>query len=124
MQLLQGSLTCSSLNIYRLDTLQSAVSLLQAKMLPEVQEFHIRRNHVLHDVIQETKKRTYSPMKKVSTYFVGEAGKDEGGLTRELWSLFANAVEQLCDGQPMCKIFRHDAAKLQVHAIVTKQHSF
>lgn len=82
-------------------------------VLPEpVQEFHIRRNHVLEDVVEETRKNNYHPQNRVSTWFVGEVGRDTGGLTRELWQLFAREIERLCDGH--LKIFRHDAAKLHV----------
>lgn len=104
----------TSLFAYRPETLQDAVMLLQSMVLPEVQEFHIRRSHVLDDIVKETKRRTFQPLKKIVTWFVGEAGKDTGGLTRELWRLFAKEVESLCDGHPTRKIFRHDAAKLQV----------
>lgn len=56
-----------------------------------------------------------SPFKRVKTYFVAEAGQDTGGLTRELWCLFARHVQQsLCEGKEHCMVLRHDANKLQV----------
>ena len=37
---------------------------------------------------------SYDPLKCVSTYFIGELGTDTGGMTCELWRLFAKGVEQ------------------------------
>ena len=94
------------------ETLRDAVMNLQSNLIPETQEFHIRRDHVVDDLLRETRKSTYQPNKRVVTWFVGEAGRDAGGLTRELWSLFAQEVERLCDGHSTCKVPRHDATKL------------
>ena len=75
----------------------------------------MRRSEVFNDLMRETRKRAYSPFKYVKTYFVGEPGKDTGGLTRELWCLFARHLQQsLCEGKENCRVVRHDAAKLQV----------
>ena len=37
---------------------------------------------------------SYNPLRRVSTYFIGESGTDTGEMTRELWRLFAKGVEQ------------------------------
>ena len=51
----------------------------------------------------------------MKTYFVGESGKDTGGLTREMWSLFSKSIQQsLCEGANR-SVLRHDATKLQVY---------
>lgn len=101
--------------VYRpVETLHDVVSVLQSKVLSEVQLFSIRREHVLEDIIKESKRWSFTPLKKVETYFAGEAAKDTGGVTRELWRLLSTEVEGLCDGREACKIFRHDAVKLKV----------
>ena len=69
-------------------------------------------------MIRETRKRAYSPFKRVKTYFVGEPGKDTGGLTRELWSLLSKNIQQsLCEGKENCLVLRHDATKLRVYKL-------
>ena len=86
------------------------------KLLSETHEYHIRRSDVLQDLLRETRKKSFSPFKRVKTYFIGELGKDTGGLTREMWSLFSKSVQQsLCEGKANCSVLRHDATKLQVN---------
>lgn len=68
----------------------------------------------MEDLIGATKRRSFHPQKKLTTWFVGEEGRDTGGLTRELWRLFGRDVQGLCDGSPKNKIIRHDAAKFRV----------
>ena len=89
---------------------------LQSRLLPVGCQFEVRREHVLDDLIAATKRRSFQPypQKKVTTYFIGEAGRDTGGLTRELWRLFGKNVMRLCDGKENCKVPRHDATKLSV----------
>lgn len=97
------------------NSLSDVVLQLQMKLLSETHEYHIRRNEVLQDLLRETRKISFSPFKRVKTYFVGELGKDTGGLTREMWALFSKSVQQsLCEGKEKCAVFRHDATKLQV----------
>ena len=38
---------------------------LQAFLKPEVQEFHVRREYIFDDVLQETKKSWFHPLKRV-----------------------------------------------------------
>ena len=58
---------------------------LQSRLLPVGCQFEVRREHVLDDLIAATKRRSFQPypQKKVTTYFIGEAGRDTGGLTRD-----------------------------------------
>ena len=81
---------------------------------------HVRREFILTDLLTEAQKPNFDPHKKIKTWFVGEAGVDTGGLTRELWRLFAAELRLLvlCDGSEECKVPRHDADKLQVCACV------
>ena len=95
--------------------LNDVMQYLKTKVVEETHEYHVRRSEVFNDLMRETRKRAYSPFKYVKTYFVGEPGKDTGGLTRELWCLFARHLQQsLCEGKENCRVVRHDAAKLQV----------
>ena len=88
---------------------------LQKKLSVDVHEYHVRRSIVFSDLLRETLKRSFQPLKRVKTYFVGECGKDTGGLTRELWRLFGKHIQQhLCEGKENCLVLRHDATKLQV----------
>ena len=41
--------------------------------------------------------------------FVGECGRDTGGVTRELWRLQGYSIVGLCEGQPNNLSFRHDS---------------
>lgn len=76
----------------------------------------MRRSHLFHDLLKETSKKSYDPLKRVETYFVAEPGLDTGGLTRELWRLFGKYIQQsLCEGRENCLVIRHDATKLQVN---------
>lgn len=68
----------------------------------------------MDDLIKEGRRVSYSPLKKVQTEFAGESGRDTGGITRELWRLFAREVEMLCDGSVAMKVFRHDSLKIKV----------
>lgn len=99
-------------------SLSDIIQQLKSKIHAETHEYHVRRSEVLNDLLRETRKRAYSPFKCVKTYFVGEPGEDTGGLTRELWCLFAKHIqESLCDGKENCRVFRHDAAKLQQEGV-------
>ena len=78
----------------------------------------MRRDYILQDLLRVTTKRGFHPHMKIETWFVGEAGEDTGGLTRELWCLFSKSIQrQLCEGQENCLVFRHDTGKLQVSII-------
>ena len=85
-------------------------------MRTDIHEYNVRRNHLFHDLVKETTKRSFHPLKLVSTYFIGEAGSDTGGLTRELWRLFGMYLEEsLLEGKKNRMVVRHDASKLQVY---------
>lgn len=60
------------------------------------------------------KNHAYDPLKRVRVWFVGEEGRDTGGLTREMWRLFNDDLKRMCEGNEGCLLIRHDAAKLQV----------
>ena len=77
--------------------------------------FEVRRSCILDDLLRGIKSKCFHPKKKINTWFVGESGRDTGGLTRELWCLFSREMASICDGKEHCKIPRHDAVKLQVH---------
>ena len=69
---------------------------------------------MLEDMLHAMKKKNFHPSKKVYSWFVGEAGRDTGGITREMWTLLGKDIANICDGKDNCKIPRHDADKLQV----------
>ena len=52
------------------------------------------------------------------TWFVGELGKDTGGVTREMWRLFGKYVQMTCDGQDGKLVFRQDSTKVQVTSCI------
>ena len=52
--------------------------------------------------------------KCLNVWFIGESGRDTGGLTREMFTLYSRQLKSLCDGQEHMKIPRHDATILQV----------
>ena len=81
-----------------------------------IEEFQIevRREFVLSDLLRAVKKKSYHPLKKIKTWFVGEEGSDTGGLTQEMWRLFGRDLQYVCEGKEGCLLFKHDAAKLQV----------
>lgn len=105
---------------------------LQAFLKPEVQEFHVRREYIFDDVLQETKKSWFHPLKRVKvneyeytgigyinvlylkTWFIGENGRDTGGVTRELWRLMGLSLMKLCEGQPSRLVFRRDSERVVV----------
>lgn len=75
--------------------------------------FSLRREHLMEDLMKKTHRLNFSALKTVQAYFAGEAGRGDG-VTKELWCLFGEEVEVLCDGGAGCRIFRHDAVKLKV----------
>ncbi|CAI8034740.1 G2/M phase-specific E3 ubiquitin-protein ligase [Geodia barretti] len=96
------------------ESLNDVINHLKLNVTQETHEYNVRRDEVFSDMMREAKKRSFSPYKRVKTYFVGEQGNDTGGLTRELWCLFARHVQHnLCEGHENCKVIRHDASKLQ-----------
>ena len=97
-------------------SLHDIIQHLRLKIGVETHEYHVRRSDVFNDLMRETQKRAYSPFKHVKTYFVGEPGKDTGGLTREMWCIIAQHLQQtLFEGRENCLTLRHDATKLQVY---------
>ena len=48
----------------------------------------------------------------IQTWFIGEAGRDTGGVTRELWRLLSHDVMRLCEGQLSKLVFRHDSDRV------------
>lgn len=66
-------------------TLQEAIWKLEEALQVDVFEFQVRREFVLHDLLRAVKNKSYHPLKRVKTWFVGEEGRDTGELTRELW---------------------------------------
>lgn len=117
-----------SVLLYR--TLNDVIVSLSAKLDPDEFKFEVRRDHILEDLLPVMKSKDFHPMKTIYTEFVGERGKDAGGLTRELWCYLARDIHRFCEGKPHCKLPRHDALKLQVctvpeHAMHFKpQHQF
>ena len=88
---------------------------LQKNLFAGVHEYHVRCSDVFSDLLRETGKRSFQPLKRLKTYFVGKYGKDTGGLTRGLWHLFGKHIQQhLCEGKENCLVLRHGATKLQV----------
>lgn len=48
------------------------------------------------------------------TWFIGECGRDTGGVTRELWRFLGRALMNICEGQPNNLVFRHNAELVSV----------
>lgn len=53
----------------------------------------------------------------LQTWFIGEGGDDEGGVTRELWTLLGHGIIRLCEGEPNTLVFRHDSGRVGVSDI-------
>ena len=88
---------------------------LQKNLSADVHEYHVQLSDVFSDLLRETRKTSFQPLKRVKTNFVGECGKDTSVLTRELWHLFGKHIQQhLCEGRENCLVLRHDVTKLQV----------
>jgi hypothetical protein len=68
-------------------TLNEVITHLQNQLKPEIYEFQVYREDLLHDIIKATKRLSFDPLKRVKTWFIGECGRDTGGVTRELWPL-------------------------------------
>ena len=113
-------------------SLKDVVMHMQQYLKPERYEFHIRRGRVLDDLLKETRKLAFHPLKRVQvslpidiwepvwihfisqTWFIGEVGSNTGGLTRELWRLLGLDVMRLCEGQPNMLVLRHDSDRVLV----------
>lgn len=78
--------------------------MLEMKLKKATYEF------VLCDLLRAVKNHTYDPLKRVKVWFVGEEGRDTGGLTREMWLLFNSDLKRMCEGKEGCLLIRHDAA--------------
>lgn len=90
--------------------MQAVLAYLEKKLDGEF-TVHIRRDEVFQDLLDSS----IHPQRRVLTYFVGEYGEDAGGLTRELWRLFAKEVKaKLCEGKRNLLVLRHDSEKLMV----------
>ena len=87
---------------------------LEQSLQDEFFEYEVRREFVLSDLLRAVKQKSYHPLKKVTTWFVGEEGRDTGGLTREMWRLFGYDLQRMCEGKEGCLLIKHDATKLQV----------
>ena len=74
----------------------------------------VRRGFVMEDLLQEVNCSTFNARKKIYTEFVGETGRDTGGLTREMFCYFGRDLKQSCIGKNNCRLPRHDTIKLQV----------
>ena len=96
------------------ETLQEAIVKLEEALQVDTFEFQVRREFVLNDLLRAVKKKSYHPLKRVKTWFVGEEGRDTGGLTREMWRLFGKELQGLCEGREGCLLIKHNAEKLQV----------
>ena len=38
-------------------------------------------------------------VKKNAVWFVGEEGRDTGGLSREMWRIFSSEIQRMCEGK-------------------------
>lgn len=98
-------------------TLKEAILKLGAAVRIEDFQYEIRREFAFSDLLRAVKK-SYHPLKRVKTWFVGEEGSDTGGLTREMWRLFGKDLQCMCEGKEGCLLIKHDAAKLQVRICI------
>lgn len=89
--------------------------MLEMALKKETFRYEIRREYVLFDLLRTVKNKSCDPLKKVHMWFVGEEGRDTGGLTREMWRLFSIEVQRICEGKKGCLLIKHDATKLQVY---------
>lgn len=52
--------------------------------------------------------------------FLGEAGQDGGGPSREFWALLSKDIRSsLFEGDENCCVIRHDAVGLQVNKLIS-----
>ena len=59
--------TCIYVHIYcRPQSLEEVITHLEQFLKPELQEFQVRREHVLNDLLIETKKTWFHPLKRVT----------------------------------------------------------
>ena len=89
--------------------------IMKTKLVEEEFTFRVKRGTVLEDILEDAGSKAFDPRKQVKTSFVGEAGQDVGGVTRELWHLFGKEVQKsLCEGQQDALVLRHDSTRLKV----------
>ena len=88
--------------------------MLEMVLKREYFEYEVRREFVFCDLLRTVKKNAYDPLKRVKVWFVGEEGRDTGGLSREMWRIFSSEIQRMCEGKEGCLLIKHDATKLQV----------
>ena len=86
-------------------SLNDIISQLSLKIGLEEVQIQVGRETVLEDLLLLSDSLIEScTSKRMTVSFRGEPGIDIGGVTREMWSLFAKGVESLCDGRDTCKV--------------------
>ena len=80
----------------------------------DIYRFLLRREFLLSDLLRGVWSKQFHLRNKIKLWFVGEEGRDTGGLTREMWRLFAKELQQMCEGRAGCLMIKHDATKLKV----------
>ena len=95
-------------------SLSEAILMLEMVLKREYFEYEVRREFVFCDLLRTVKKNAYDPLKRVKVWFVGEEGRDTGGLSREMWRIFSSEIQRMCEGKEGCLLIKHDATKLQV----------
>ena len=65
----------------------------------------VGRESVLEDLLVLSEDLIESCVsKRITTSFLGEPGVDVGGVTREMWCLFAKGIQTLCNGRDTFKV--------------------
>ena len=86
-------------------SLNDIISQLSLKIGLEEVQIQVGRETVLEYLLLLSDSLIEScTSKRMTVSFRGEPGIDIGGVTREMWSLFAKGVESLCDGRDTCKV--------------------
>ena len=81
------------------------ISQLSLKIGLEEVQIQVGRETVLEDLLLLSDSLIEScTSKRMTVSFRGEPGINIGGVTGEMWSLFAKGVESLCDGRDTCKV--------------------
>ena len=89
--------------------------MLEMALKDETFQYEIRRDFVLCDLLRTVEKKTYDPQKRVNVWFVGEEGRDTGGLSREMWWLFGSEMQRMCEGKEGCLLIYLILVLLALH---------
>ena len=80
------------------ESLNDVINHLKLNVTQETHEYNVRRDEVFSDLMREAKKRSFSPYKRVMTYFVYRGTRERhGGSYKRVMVPFCKA----CPTQPL-----------------------